>query len=124
MAFDALVANPGRLRILTALAGDGSARQPFVQLRRRTGLTDGNLATHARRLHSAGFIAIEKSIASGKPLTTMHLTPRGRDALTEHARSLLAALETPSKPLASPDNTAPGFSHGTGPADQADDWVD
>jgi DNA-binding MarR family transcriptional regulator len=124
MAFDALVANPGRLRILTALAGDGSARQPFVELRRRTGLTDGNLATHARRLHSAGLIAIEKSIASGKPLTTMQLTSRGRDALSEHARSLLAALETQSPPLTSPDNAATEFSHEAAPADVADDWVD
>lgn len=92
MAFDALVSSPGRLRILTALAGE-PRRQPFVEVRRRTGLTDGNLATHARRLASAGLVAIEKSIAAGKPLTTLHLTPDGRDALAAHASALLAALE-------------------------------
>ena len=48
MAFESLVTNPGRLRILTTLASE-ERRQPFVEVRRRTGLTDGNLATHARR---------------------------------------------------------------------------
>jgi DNA-binding MarR family transcriptional regulator len=113
MSFDALVANPGRLRILTALAA--ARRQPFVELRRQTGLTDGNLCTHARRLQSAGFIAIEKSIAAGKPLTTLELTPRGRDALTAHAHALLRCLE------------APAASVVEAPADEddyVDDWVD
>src|SRR3954454_21905315 len=91
MNFDSLVANPGRLRILTALASE--PRQPFVQLRGRTGLTDGNLATHARRLAAAGFIAIDKHIDAGKPVTTLDLTPVGREALVRHARELLAALE-------------------------------
>src|SRR5438876_672136 len=91
MAFDSIVANPGRLRILTALASE--PRQPFVRLRSRTGLTDGNLATHARRLQSAGLIAIEKQIDAGKPLTTFHLTTQGRTALAEHTQQLLAALE-------------------------------
>ena len=116
MAFDALVANPGRLRILTALAG--TPRQPFVELRRQTGLTDGNLCTHARRLQSAGFIAIEKSIDAGKPLTTLELTSRGRDALTAHAHALLRSLESPAaapaeEPLAAADAD-----------DYVDDWVD
>src|SRR5262245_65432925 len=90
MRFDPLVANPGRLRILTALAGQ--PRQAFVELRNQTGLTDGNRATHARRLQSAGLVTIEKSIAEGKPLTTLHLTPRGREALADHVQSLIEVL--------------------------------
>jgi DNA-binding MarR family transcriptional regulator len=93
MSFDSMVTSPGRLRILTALASQ--PRQPFVELRARTGLTDGNLATHARRLQSAGFVTIEKTIEAGKALTTLHLTSAGRDALAAHARQLLAALEAP-----------------------------
>ena len=115
MSFDALVANPGRLRILTALAGEA---QPFVAVRQQTGLTDGNLSTHARRLASAGLVAIEKSITAGKPLTTLHLTPRGRDALAEHARSLLAALDPTDLPPPMTRDTS------TTPAHEADDWVD
>jgi DNA-binding MarR family transcriptional regulator len=111
MPFDALVANPGRLRILTALAG--APKQPFVELRRQTGLTDGNLSTHARRLQSAGFITIEKSIEAGKPLTMLHLTSRGRDALTEHAHALLRSLEAPAAPVEGPATD-----------DYVEDWVD
>ena len=97
MRIDPLVANPGRLRILAALAAD--PRQPFVQLRNQTGLTDGNLATHARRLQSAGLIAIEKTIANGKPLTTLHLTHQGRAALSSHIQSLTEALQPSPQPV-------------------------
>ncbi len=76
MALDALVANPGRLRILTSLAAEPS--QEFVRLRQRTRLTDGNLSTHARRLQNAGLLAIEKAFRAGKPVTTITLTAQGR----------------------------------------------
>jgi DNA-binding MarR family transcriptional regulator len=120
MSFDSLVTNPGRLRILTALARVED-RQSFVEVRRRTGLTDGNLATHARRLQSAGFIAIEKSIASGKPLTTLQLTRSGREALVHHARELAAALDGSARPHAASDLAA-DISLTT--TDVTDDWVD
>ena len=81
---ESLVVNPGRLRILTALAE--SRREEFVPLRNRTRLTDGNLAAHAKRLHSAGLIEIEKQFRDGKPVTSFVLTTTGRAALEEHAR--------------------------------------
>jgi DNA-binding MarR family transcriptional regulator len=109
MAFESLVTNPGRLRILTALAGE--ERQPFVELRRRTGLTDGNLATHARRLQSAGLVGIEKSITAGKPLTTLHLTREGRAALASHVAALQSALQPKTDPQ-------------TPVTSEVDDWVD
>ena len=122
MGFDALVTNPGRLRILTALASASDDRQSFVEIRRRTGLTDGNLATHARRLQSAGFIAIEKSIASGKPLTTLTLTRSGRDALAEHVNQLIAALQSATMTTNTPNVAAPHGPEEMFSAD--DDWVD
>ncbi len=90
MALDAIVANPGRLRILTSLAAEPT--QEFVHLRERTRLTDGNLSTHARRLKSAGLLAIDKSFRSGKPVTTITLTIEGRRALESHVRDLMQAL--------------------------------
>lgn len=114
MPFDALVANPGRLRILTALATE--PRQEFVRLRQRTQLTDGNLATHAKRLCGAGFIAIDKSIRSGKPVTSLELTRAGRHALEAHVHHLLAALQ-PATPAAEEQPLATS-------ADATDDWVD
>jgi len=96
MSFDSLVTNPGRLRILTALAAHGT--QEFVHLRQETKLSDGNLATHARRLQQAGLITIHKQIREGKPVTRFDLNQQGRAALETHAQQLLLALgknETP-----------------------------
>ncbi len=103
MSFDTLIANAGRLRILTALAIEN--RQEFVHLRKLTCLTDGNLSAHARRLHSGGMIDIEKSFRDGKPVTTFHLTSDGRRRLTEHARALLAAVEAPATVPDAPPET-------------------
>jgi DNA-binding MarR family transcriptional regulator len=106
MPLDALVVNAGRLRILTALAGSG--RQEFVALRESTQLTDGNLSSHARRLHSAGLIQIDKQFRAGKPVTSFTLTPRGRSALVSHVRQVMSAIAT------SDETSSP----------VEDDWVD
>jgi DNA-binding MarR family transcriptional regulator len=107
MAMDSLVANPGRLKILTSLAGEGS--QEFVRLRQRTNLTDGNLSTHARRLASAGLLEIDKTFRAGKPVTTITLTRQGRAALESHVQGIMAALNL--KPLSPQMQTE-------------DEWVD
>jgi DNA-binding transcriptional ArsR family regulator len=90
MAFDPLVANDGRLRILAALAGEDGLE--FVRLRQVTELTDGNLSAHAKRLQSGGLVAIQKQFREGKPVTTIHLTDDGRQRLTAHVQALVAAL--------------------------------
>ena len=111
---ESLVVNPGRLRILTALAG--SRREEFVPLRNRTRLTDGNLAAHAKRLHSGGLIQIDKQFRDGKPVTTFALTHDGRAALEAHARHLLAAVGLAPRPAElQPARSIP---------DEPDDWVD
>jgi DNA-binding MarR family transcriptional regulator len=115
MAHESLIVNPGRLRILTALASQG--RQEFVRLRGVTQMTDGNLATHARRLHSAGLVEIDKSFRQGKPVTTFTLTRQGRDALHSHVQRLTDALQP--RPAADPPETT--FATATS---DADDWID
>ena len=125
MPFDALVANPGRLRILTALVSE--PRQEFVRLRERTRLTDGNLATHAKRLCGAGLIAIDKSIRGGKPVTSLELTVAGRAALENHARHLFAVLEAPPASVVAEPSLVPVSELRTpiDPNESAeDDWVD
>jgi DNA-binding MarR family transcriptional regulator len=92
---ESLVINPGRLRILTALAE--TRREEFVPLRKRTRLTDGNLAAHAKRLCSAGLIDIDKQFRDGKPVTSFSLTHTGLAALEEHAQRLLAAVGLASR---------------------------
>src|SRR5262245_23630537 len=115
MAHESLIVNPGRLRILTALASQG--RQEFVRLRGATHMTDGNLATHARLLHSAGLVAIDKSFRQCKPVTTFTLTREGREALNSHVESLTDALR-PRPAADSPETT---FATATS---EPDDWID
>lgn len=129
--FDPLIANAGRLRILTALAVD--ERQEFVHLRRSTQLTDGNLASHARRLQAGGLIQIDKQLRGGKPVTHLMLTPDGRRALEAHTRRLVAAIShrklvMPSLAAAPKAVPAAVLPDSDPPAPDADpleeDWVD
>jgi DNA-binding MarR family transcriptional regulator len=105
MSFDPLVANPGRLSILTALAVQ--ERQEFVDLRNRTRLTDGNLAAHAKRLQGGGLIEIDKQFRDNKPVTTFVLTPDGRKALEGHVRRLMSALSQRRVPGATDAGATP-----------------
>jgi DNA-binding PadR family transcriptional regulator len=55
-------------------------------------LTDGNLASHAKRLKGAGLVEVNKSFREGKPVTSFKLTSEGRKALESHVRRLMSAL--------------------------------
>lgn len=114
--FDTLIANAGRLRILTALAVE--PRMEFVQLRHATGLTDGNLSAHARRLASGGLIAIEKHFRDGKPVTTIHLNDTGRQRLADHVKALMTAM-SPAPAMVAGEVAAPHFARVA-----SEEWVD
>ena len=113
MAFDTLIVNAGRLRILTALAVEN--RQEFVHLRKNTSLTDGNLSAHARRLQAGGLIDIEKSFRDGKPVTTFLLNEQGRQKLAEHARAVMRAVGGAEEEEAQPAVAV---------ASVEEDWID
>jgi DNA-binding MarR family transcriptional regulator len=112
MSLDSLIANPGRLRILTALAAE--PRLEFVPLRNATRLTDGNLSSHAKRLHAGGLVAIDKQFRAGKPVTRYQLTNAGREALERHVNSLIAAMSPVGAPAATMSVER----------EVEDDWVD
>ena len=112
MHFDPLVTNPGRLSILTSLCADD--RQEFVRLRAATQLTDGNLTTHARKLATAGMVAIEKGERAGRCVTTIALTPSGRAALTRHVEQLTASVVA----------RGPSTSRAAVFASDGGDWID
>jgi DNA-binding MarR family transcriptional regulator len=67
-----------RLSIMAYLTGAGSA--PFPVLREATRTTDGNLSIHLKKLEEPGYITIEKAFIGKKPVTTITLTPEGREA--------------------------------------------
>lgn len=67
-----------RLAIMAFLSGAGSA--DFSLLRKKVGVTDGNLSVHMRKLEEAGYIRVEKKFSARRPLTICHLTKKGRQA--------------------------------------------
>lgn len=88
---DTQLATPARVAILATMADGGDWL--FADLRRATGLADGNLHVQARRLKEAGYIASEKVARGGRRVTSFRLTGSGRDALEAHVRLLRRALD-------------------------------
>ena len=89
---DRIIHERARLGIVSALAAN--AVLSFQDLKGLLGLTDGNLAIHARRLEEAGYVACKKGFAGRVPRTEYRLTAAGKRALSgylEHMESIIRA---------------------------------
>jgi DNA-binding MarR family transcriptional regulator len=71
-----------RLGIMSALAVNDSL--DFTSLKEFLEVTDGNLATHIKKLEQEGFVEVEKSFINNKPNTSYSMTPKGKKAFEEH----------------------------------------
>ncbi len=92
--FDDIIHQPVRLRIMAALnALPEDTQMDFRALRDMLEVTDGNLATHLRKLEDAQYIAVEKTFVGRRPRTYIALTPKGRKAFAEHVQALRELLE-------------------------------
>jgi len=60
----------------------------FNTLKELLGVTDGNLASHAKALETEGYITIEKQFIGKKPNTKYIATPAGRKAFRDHIDAL------------------------------------
>ncbi len=89
-AIDRLVHEPSRLAILAVLSAIDEA--DFMFLLRQTGLTRGNLGSHAARLEEAGYVVVDKSFVARLPHTVYRLTPQGRAALDTYRRNMASIL--------------------------------
>jgi DNA-binding MarR family transcriptional regulator len=78
---DRTIHEKGRLGIMTLLATRPS--WPFQDLKAELEMSDGNLVTHLRTLHDAGFVAITREILD-RPQTSYSLTAKGRKAFEEY----------------------------------------
>ena len=78
---DKAIHEKARLSIMTLLATRVS--WPFQELKAELNMTDGNIVTHLRILHEAGFIAVTKEILE-RPQTSYSLTARGRAAFQDY----------------------------------------
>jgi DNA-binding HxlR family transcriptional regulator len=82
---DKLIHEKGRLAIMTLLAAKAS--WPFQDLKAALKMSDGNLVTHLRALHLAGYVAYRKEILV-RPQTRYELTTRGRKAFQNYLHVL------------------------------------
>ena len=82
---DKLIHEKGRLAIMTLLAA--RANWPFQDLKAELRMSDGNLVTHLRALHQAGYVAYRKEILT-RPQTRYELTARGRKSFQNYLRTL------------------------------------
>jgi DNA-binding MarR family transcriptional regulator len=79
---DRVIHEKGRLAIMSALAA--AETLSFADLRDMLGMTDGNVTSHLRTLHEAGYVAFTKSHEGARPLTTYAITAKGRKAFTDY----------------------------------------
>lgn len=75
-----------RLGIMSVLMVNESA--DFSTLKELLGVTDGNLASHAKALESEAYIVVEKQFIGRKPNTSYIATKEGKKAFKEHIEAL------------------------------------
>ncbi len=56
----------------------------FTSLKEFLDVTDGNLATHIKKLEKEDFIGVEKSFIDNKPNTKYYMTQEGKKAFDEY----------------------------------------
>jgi DNA-binding MarR family transcriptional regulator len=83
---DRTIHEAGRMTIMALLAA--SPDLAFTEVRDTLNMTDGNLSVHLRTLQEAGYVAVTKSYADGRPRSTAALTAKGRQAFTEYINTL------------------------------------
>lgn len=75
-----------RLGIMSILMVNESA--DFTTLKELLGVTDGNLASHAKALEAENYIMVEKQFIGKKPNTKYMATKDGRKAFKDHIDAL------------------------------------
>ncbi len=83
---DRLLHEPARLLILSILAGAEAVEFRFVE--QFSGLSKGNLSSHMSKLEAAGLIEISKAFRGKHPVTTLRMTPQGRQSLSAYRAQL------------------------------------
>lgn len=66
----------------------------FTALKEFLDVTDGNLATHLKKLEKEKFINVEKSFIDNKPNTKYSMTPEGKEAFDNHLQALEAIIKS------------------------------
>ena len=84
--FDDVIHEPHRLRICALLVP--STGTEFAAVRDEIGLSDSALSKHLKALSARGYTRLERAVRDGRQVTTVVLTPAGREALCGHVAEL------------------------------------
>lgn len=90
LSVDRVVHEPARLAILTVLAEADEVEFRFLE--KVTGLTRGNLSSHASKLEDAGYLTVRKAFRGRTPVTSYRITRAGRDALATYRAHMGATM--------------------------------
>jgi len=90
LELDRLVHEPARLAILSVL--NAAEEVEFLFLEKATGLSKGNLSSHAQKLEAAGYIETLKGFRGRIPVTSFRATPTGRLALQAYHQQMSTFL--------------------------------
>ncbi len=66
----------------------------FNSLKELLEVTDGNLATHIKKLEQEEFIEVQKTFIDNKPNTSYSVTAKGKKAFEEHLAVLEQIIKT------------------------------
>jgi DNA-binding MarR family transcriptional regulator len=88
---DKTIHEPVRLGIVAHLYALEAADALF--LKNQMGLTWGNLSTHLTRLEKIGYIEVLKEFVDRKPVTSLRLTEKGRDAFRNYREQIINLFE-------------------------------
>jgi DNA-binding MarR family transcriptional regulator len=88
---DKVIHEPTRLGIVTHLYVLDSADALF--LKNQMGLTWGNLSSHLAKLEDAGYIEVIKEFVDRKPVTSLRLTQKGREAFRSYRDQMKGFLD-------------------------------
>ncbi|MHA1911574.1 MAG: transcriptional regulator [Candidatus Kariarchaeaceae archaeon] len=88
---DSLIHQPARLKILTLLYAVDEGDVVF--LKRKTGLTWGNISSHVYKLEVGKVITVKKEIVNKKMRTTLKMTEEGRKAFDKYRKELKKVID-------------------------------
>jgi DNA-binding MarR family transcriptional regulator len=91
LEIDNVIHQPARLQIMTHLFVVVEADVLF--LKRKTGLTWGNISSHMTKLENEGYITVKKEIKDKKTFTTLRLTEKGKLAYQEYHKIMQELLD-------------------------------
>jgi len=83
---DKVIHEPARL-VISGILGEFE-EVDFNFLVRATGLSNGNLAAHLRKMEEAGYVGVKKEFKDRKPHSVYSFTPLGRSRHQSHIRNL------------------------------------